>query len=133
VDHTNHSEQAAKGLMRAKGHVCQNCPEDICRECNWNIHHLCMKHEEDQSSYVDYIFAIMGDNLDDQISHAKVCSSHRYEQQNLMKNMIVITEIFPANGYRNPASPNTYQVIHGPKMHFQKAQNYTTSYKISMC
>jgi hypothetical protein len=47
----------------------------------------------------------------------------------------VITEISSANGYRNPASSNSYESTHGPKLpkkHFQKVQNYTTSYKIKM-
>ena len=47
-----------------------------------------MKHEEDQSPSVDYIVVAMSDSLDDQTGHAKVCSSHRYEQQKLMKNMM---------------------------------------------
>jgi hypothetical protein len=47
-----------------------------------------MKQEEDQSPSIDYIVAAMSDNLDDQIAHAKVCSSHRYEQQKLMKKMM---------------------------------------------
>jgi hypothetical protein len=48
----------------------------------------------------------------------------------------IITEISSANGYRNPASSNSYESTHGPKLpknHFQKVQNYTTSYKIKMC
>ena len=47
----------------------------------------------------------------------------------------VITEISSANGYRNPTSSNNYESTHGPKLpkkHFQKVQNYTTSYKIKM-
>jgi hypothetical protein len=47
----------------------------------------------------------------------------------------VITEISSANGYRNPASSNSYEVTHGPKLpqnHFQKVQNYTTSDKIKV-
>ena len=39
-----------------------------------------MKHEEDQSPYVDYIVATMSDSLDDQTTNAKVFSSHCYEQ-----------------------------------------------------
>ena len=88
LDHTNHCEQAAKDPRRAKRHVFQNCPDDICREHNQHKHHLCMKHEEVQSPFVDYIVATMSDSLDDQTVHAKVCSSHRYEQQKLMEKMI---------------------------------------------
>jgi hypothetical protein len=55
---------------------------------------------------------------------------HGYYQQP------IITEISSTNGYRNPASSNNYESTHGPKLpkeHFQKVQNYTTSYKIKMC
>jgi hypothetical protein len=48
----------------------------------------------------------------------------------------VITEISFVNGYMNPASSNSYEVTHGPKLpqnHFQKVQNYTTSDKIKVC
>jgi len=38
-----------------------------------------MKHEEEQSLFVDYIVAAMNNSLDDQITHAKVCSSYRRE------------------------------------------------------
>jgi hypothetical protein len=81
VDHTNHCEQAAKDPRCAKSHVFKNCPEDVCREHNRHKHHLCMKQEEDQSPSVYYIVAAMSDSLDDQTSHTKVFSSHRYEQQ----------------------------------------------------
>jgi hypothetical protein len=40
-----------------------------------------------------------------------------------------------ANGYKNPASSNSYEFTHGPKLpknHFQKVQKYTTSYKIKV-
>jgi hypothetical protein len=47
-----------------------------------------MKQEEDQSPSVDYIVVAMSDSLDDQTAHAKVCSSHRYEQQKLMKKLM---------------------------------------------
>jgi hypothetical protein len=50
-------------------------------------------------------------------------------------DVIVITEISSANGYKNPTSSNSYEVTHGPKLpqkHFQKVQNYTTSDKIKM-
>jgi hypothetical protein len=45
----------------------------------------------------------------------------------------VITEISSANGYKNSASSNSYEVTHGPKLpqkHFQRVKNYTTSAKI---
>ena len=70
MDHTNHCEQAAKDPRHAKRHVCQNCPDDVCREYNWHKHHLYMKQEEDQSPYVDYIVVVMSDSLDDQTAHA---------------------------------------------------------------
>jgi hypothetical protein len=47
-----------------------------------------MKQEEDKSPSVDYIVVVMRNILDDQTAHAKVCSSHRYEQQKLMKKMM---------------------------------------------
>jgi hypothetical protein len=47
-----------------------------------------MKKEKYQSPSVDYIVSTMSDSLDDQTSHAKVCSSHCYEQQKLMENMM---------------------------------------------
>jgi hypothetical protein len=47
-----------------------------------------MKQEEDQSPSVDYIVVAMSDSLYDQTTHAKVFSSHRYEQQKLMKKMM---------------------------------------------
>jgi hypothetical protein len=47
-----------------------------------------MKQEEDQSPSVDYIVAAISNSLDDQIAHTKVFSSHRYEQQKLMKKMM---------------------------------------------
>jgi hypothetical protein len=50
-----------------------------------------MKQEEDQSPFVDYIAVAMSNNLDDQTTHAKVCSSHCYEQQQLMENMMTQT------------------------------------------
>jgi hypothetical protein len=43
----------------------------------------------------------------------------------------VIIEISPANGYRNPASPNIY-FTHGIKNAFPKRINYTIGYKINM-
>jgi hypothetical protein len=45
----------------------------------------------------------------------------------------VITEISSANGYKNSASSNSYEVTHGPELpqkHFQRVKNYTTSAKI---
>jgi hypothetical protein len=47
----------------------------------------------------------------------------------------VITEISSANGYKNSASSNSYEVTHGPKLpqnHFQRVKNYTTSDKIKV-
>jgi hypothetical protein len=69
-------------------HVCQNCLNDVCREHNRHKHHLFMRQEEDQSPSVDYIVVAMSDILYDLTAHAKVCSSHRYEQQKLMKNLM---------------------------------------------
>ena len=88
MDHTNHCEQAAKGPRCAKRHVCQNCPDDVFREHNRHKNHLYMKQEEEQSPSIDYIVVAMSDSLDDQITHAKVFSSHRYEQQKMMKKMM---------------------------------------------
>ena len=88
MDHTNHYEQATNDPRCAKRHICQNYLDDVCREQNRHKHHLCMKQEEDQSPFIDYIVVTMSDSLDDQTSHAKVCSSHFYEQQKLMKNMM---------------------------------------------
>jgi hypothetical protein len=48
----------------------------------------------------------------------------------------IITEISSAKGYKNSTSPNSYEVIHGPKLpqnHFQRVKNYTTSDKIKVC
>jgi hypothetical protein len=45
----------------------------------------------------------------------------------------VITEISSANGYKNSASSNSYEVIHGPELtqkHSQRVKNYTNSEKI---
>ena len=75
-DHTNHCEKSTNGQRWAKRHVLQNFQDDVCREHNQHKQHLCMKHEEDPSPYVDYIVAAMSDSLDDQTTHAKVCSSH---------------------------------------------------------
>ena len=88
MEHTNHCEEAAKGPRRAKRHVCQKCLDDVCRENNWHKHHLCMKQEEDQSPYVDYIVATMSDSLDEQTAHAKIFLIHRYEQQKMMEKMM---------------------------------------------
>jgi hypothetical protein len=44
-----------------------------------------------------------------------------------------ITEISSANGYKNSASSNSYEVIHGPELtqkHSQRVKNYTNSEKI---
>jgi hypothetical protein len=48
----------------------------------------------------------------------------------------VITEISSANGYMNPASSNSYEVTHGPKLPkiiSKRSKNYTTSDKIKVC
>ena len=84
MDYTNHCEHDTKDSRHANMHVCQNYPDDVCREHNWKKHHLCMKQEEEQSPYVDYIVAAMSNSLDDQTAHANVCSSHHYEKQKLM-------------------------------------------------
>jgi hypothetical protein len=43
----------------------------------------------------------------------------------------VITKISSANGYRNPTSPKTYYFIHGPKIHFQRAQTIQMVIKLA--
>jgi hypothetical protein len=48
-----------------------------------------------------------------------------------IRGAFVITKISSANGYRNPTSPNTYYFIHGPKMHFQKAQTIQLVIKLA--
>jgi hypothetical protein len=88
VDHTSNYKQDAKGPKCTKSHVFQNCPDDVCRENNWHKHYLYKKQEEDQSPYLDFIVASMSDSLDDQNAHVKVLSSHFYEQQTLMKNIM---------------------------------------------
>jgi hypothetical protein len=88
VDHTSHCEQDAKGMRCSKTHVCQNYPADVFQEHKWHKHHLCMKQEEDQLPFVDYIVVVMSNNLYDQNAHAKVCSSHRCEKQKLMEMMM---------------------------------------------
>ena len=88
MDHINHCEQVAKDSRHAKRHVCQKCPDGVCREHNQHKHHIYMKQEEDQSPYVDYIVVVMRNSLDDQTAHAKVCLSHRYEKQKLMKKIM---------------------------------------------
>jgi hypothetical protein len=88
VDHTSRCEQATKGPRHSKRHICQNCPDDVCREHNQHKHHLCMKQEEDESGSIDYIVVAMRDNLDDRIAHAIVCSSHRYEHKKMIEKMM---------------------------------------------
>ena len=46
--------------------------DGVCASCVLGKHHLCMKQEEDQSPFVDYIVVAMNDSLDDQTAHAKV-------------------------------------------------------------
>ena len=60
---------------------------------------------------------------------------YTYAPNLIHQGAFVITEILFANGYKNSASPNSYEVTHGPKLpqnHFQKVQNYTTSDKIKV-
>ena len=80
MDHTNHCEQATKGPRCAKRHICQNCPNHVFQEHNRYKHQLCMKQEEEQSPYFDYIFVSMRNSLDDQTTYAKVYSIHCYKQ-----------------------------------------------------
>jgi hypothetical protein len=40
------------------------------------------------TTYVDYIVAAMSNSLDYQTAHANFFSSHRYEKQKLMENMM---------------------------------------------
>ena len=86
--HTSHYAQAPRELRHAKRHVCQNCPNDVFRLHNWNKHHPWKIPSEDLSPYCFYIVVAMNDNLSDQITHAKVCSSYQYEQQKLKKNVM---------------------------------------------
>ena len=81
--HKSHYAQALMELRCAKRHVCQNCPDDVFRVHNRNKHHPCKIPAEDQSPYSPYIVVAVSDNLSDQITHAKVCSSYHYEQQKL--------------------------------------------------
>ena len=50
--------------------------------------HLCKIPLEDQSPYCRYIVVAMSNNLSDQITHAKVCSSYHYEQQKLKEKVM---------------------------------------------
>jgi len=88
VDHANNCEQTVKGSRCTKGLICLNYPDDFCQEHNWHKNHLSKKQEEYQSQYFDYIVVAMTHSLDDQTSHAKVFSSHHYEQQKLMEKMM---------------------------------------------
>jgi predicted glycosyltransferase len=61
--------------------------------------------------------------------------SYTYAPNLIHQGAFVITEIFSANGYKNPALSNSYEITHGPKLpqkNFQKVQNYTTSDKIKV-
>jgi hypothetical protein len=61
--------------------------------------------------------------------------SYTYAPNLIHQGASVITEIFSANGYNNSASPNSYEVTHGPKLtqnHLQRVKNYTTSDKIKV-
>jgi hypothetical protein len=49
--------------------------------------------------------------------------------------IFVITKISSANGYKSSASPNSYEVTHGPKLpqkNFQRVKNYTNNDKIKV-
>jgi hypothetical protein len=59
--------------------------------------------------------------------------SYTYAPNLIHQGASVITEISSANGYKNSASSNSYEVTHGPKLsqkNFQRVKNYTTSAKI---
>jgi hypothetical protein len=92
VDDTSHYEQVAKGLRHGKRYICQNYPDNVCREHNQHKHHLCKKKEEDKSSFVDYIVVLMSNSLDDQTAHAKIFSNHHYEKHKLIEK--VMTQSF---------------------------------------
>ena len=87
-DHTSHYVQARREPMCAKRHICQNFPDDVFQVHNRNKHHPCKILVEDQSPYFLYIVVAMSINLSDQIAHAKVCSSHHYEQQKLKEKVM---------------------------------------------
>ena len=82
-DHTSHYAQALREPRHAKRHVCQNCLDDVFRVHNRSKHHPCKIASEDQSPYCIYIVVAMSDNLSDQITHAKFCSSRHYRKQKL--------------------------------------------------
>jgi len=73
--HTNYYEQVGRGLMHVKRHAFQNC-HDVYWEYNWNKQIFARDKRKTKSSYSAYISATMGDNLDDQITNAKVFSCH---------------------------------------------------------
>ena len=79
--HTSHYAQAPREPRRAKRHVCENRLDDVFQVHNRNKHHPYKIPLEYESPYCLYIVVAMKDNLSDQISHAKVCSSYDYEQQ----------------------------------------------------
>ena len=87
-DHTSHYAQAPRESRHAKRHVCQNYLDDVFRVHNRNKHHPYNIPSEDQSPYCFYIVVAMSDNLSDQITHAKVCSSYHYEQQKLKEKVM---------------------------------------------
>ena len=87
-DHTSHYAQAPREQRHPKRHVCQNFPDDVFQVHNRNKHHPCKIPLEDQSPHCIYIVVAMRDNLSDQITHAKVCSSYHYEQQTLKEKVM---------------------------------------------
>ena len=86
--HTSHYAQAPREPRHAKRHVCQNCLDDVFRVHNRNTLHYSKIPSEDKSPYYVYIVVVMSDNLSDQITHAKVCSSYRYEQQKMKEKVM---------------------------------------------
>jgi hypothetical protein len=60
---------------------------------------------------------------------------YTYAPNLIHQGAFVITEISSANGYRNPASSNSYEGTHGPKLPkiiSKRSKNYTTSDKIKV-
>ena len=80
-DHINHCVEATKGQRHAKRHVFQNCHDDVFQVHIWNKHHPFKISWEDMSPFFLYIEFVRINSLDDQITHAKACLPHHYEQQ----------------------------------------------------
>jgi hypothetical protein len=60
---------------------------------------------------------------------------YTYAPNLIHQGAFVITKILSANGYKNPASLDSYEVTHGlklPQKNFQRVQNHTTSDKIKV-